>query len=82
MYFLLIGLLFLILKLAAVAPVQSWPWWAVLAPFALAAAWWTFADATGYYKRREMRKMEEKAALRRERNVAAIKPDRKSRGPR
>ena len=79
MYFLLIGLVLLVLKLAGLTPVQNWPWWAVLLPFGFAAAWWTFADATGYYKRREMRKMDEKAARRREKNLEAIKPDQKSR---
>lgn len=82
MYFVLLGVLFLVLKLASVSPVHGWPWWAVLLPFGLAAAWWAFADATGYSKRREMRKLDEKAASRRERNLNALKPESKSRRPR
>lgn len=78
MGFLLLGLALVGLKLAGIQPVAVWPWWGVLVPFGLAMAWWTFADATGYYKRREMRKMEEKVAERRKRNVEALKPGRKS----
>ncbi len=78
MGFLLLGLALLGLKFAGIQPVADWPWWGVLAPFGLAMAWWAFADATGYYKRREMRKMDEKAAERRKRNVDALKTGRKS----
>ena len=77
MYFLVLGVLFLLLKLAGIGPVEAWPWWGVLAPFGLAAAWWMFADASGYYKRREMRKMNAKVASRRERNLTALKGDHK-----
>lgn len=78
MYFLLLGLALLGLKLAGVDPVTACPWWAVLAPFGLAIAWWAFADRTGYYKRREMRKLAEKTAARREHHIQALKPRGKS----
>jgi small Trp-rich protein len=32
--------------------VALWPWWVVLTPFALAVAWWTWADMSGYTKRK------------------------------
>ena len=72
MYFVLLGLLLLGLKLAEVGPVAAWPWYGVLAPFAGAVIWWAWADATGYYKRREMRKLDQKKDLRRQRTMDAL----------
>lgn len=72
MYFVLLGLLLLTLKLAGIGPVAQWAWWWVLSPFLAAVLWWAWADATGYYKRREMRKMDEKRAKRRERDMDAL----------
>ena len=39
--------------------VAEWSWWIVLTPFALAAAWWQWADWSGYTKRKEMEKMDD-----------------------
>lgn len=72
MYLVIVGLLLLGLKLSEWGPVASWAWWVVLSPFAGAVVWWAWADATGYYKRREMRKLEEKQEKRRERSLEAI----------
>ncbi|MBP8821547.1 MAG: TIGR04438 family Trp-rich protein [Brachymonas sp.] len=58
MYFLGIGIVLLILKLMQIGPVGGWSWLIVLTPFALAAAWWVWADASGYTKRKEMEKMD------------------------
>lgn len=52
MYLLGIGIVLLALKYLEVAPVAAWSWWIVLSPFALAVAWWTWADASGYTKRK------------------------------
>ena len=60
MYFLLIGVVALALKSLGIGPVAAWSWWVVLLPFALAAAWWDFADASGYTKRREVDKMDKR----------------------
>jgi small Trp-rich protein len=60
MWFLLLGVAGLLLKYFEVAPVASWSWWLVLSPFALAVAWWAWADASGYTKRKEMDKMEKR----------------------
>ncbi len=60
MYLLLIGIVALALKYLEVAPVADWSWWLVLSPFALAAAWWAWADSSGYTKRREMEKMDKR----------------------
>jgi small Trp-rich protein len=52
MYLLVLGIILLALKYFEVGPVATWPWWAVLAPFALAAVWWAWADWSGYTKRK------------------------------
>ena len=72
MYLVLLGLLLVALKLAEVGPPTQWPWWGVLLPFAGAVVWWAWADATGYYKRREMRKLEEKKVARRDREMTSL----------
>lgn len=72
MYFVLLGLLLMVLKWTETGPVAQWAWWWVLSPFLGAVLWWAWADATGYYQRREMRKMDEKRDLRRERDMDAL----------
>ena len=52
MLFLLLGLLGLGLKYFEVGMVAGWSWWIVLSPFALAVAWWAWADSSGYTKRK------------------------------
>ncbi len=54
MYLLGIGLVLLAMKYLAVDPVAAWSWWLVMSPFVLAVAWWTWADNTGYTKRKAM----------------------------
>lgn len=80
MYFVLLGLLLLVMKIAEFGPVATWPWWGVLMPFGGAVLWWAWADATGYYKRREMRKLDEKRDSRRERAMDALGTNKKRRG--
>jgi small Trp-rich protein len=72
MYFLGLGLVLLLLKYLEIGPVASWSWWVVLAPFGLAVAWWTWADHTGYTKRRAMEKMEQRKRDRIEKNKEAL----------
>lgn len=64
MYFLLIGIVALLMKYLEVDPVAAWSWWVVLSPFALAAAWWTWADKSGYTKRVEVEKMDKRKQVR------------------
>ncbi|MFZ4286840.1 TIGR04438 family Trp-rich protein [Variovorax sp. HJSM1_2] len=52
MYLLVLGIVLLLLKYLEIGPVAVWSWWTVLAPFALAAAWWAWADYSGYTKRK------------------------------
>lgn len=72
MAFLILGILLLAMKLAELGPVAGWAWWIVLAPFALAVAWWGLADSTGLTQRRAMDKMERLKAERRDRNLEAL----------
>ena len=76
MVFIVIGVLLIVAKLADVGPVAGWSWWVVLAPFACAALWWAFADASGLTKRREMDKLEEKKVERRRKAMEALGIDR------
>ena len=64
MYFLLMGVLALGLKYFEIEPVSALSWWWVLSPFALAVAWWAWADASGYTKRTEMKKMDNRKVKR------------------
>ena len=72
MYFVVLGVLLLGLKLAALGPVGEWAWWLVLLPFGLAVAWWGWADASGYTKRRAMDAMEAKREERRRKHMEAL----------
>jgi small Trp-rich protein len=64
MAFLIIGVLALLMKFMEFGPVATLPWWMVLSPFGLAVAWWAWADKSGYTKRAEIKKMEERRLLR------------------
>ena len=57
MYLLLAGIGLLIWNYNRIGFVADMSWWWALSPFALAVAWWTWADMTGYTKRKEMEKM-------------------------
>jgi small Trp-rich protein len=79
MYLVVLGVLLLIMKIADFGPVGAWSWWFVLAPFAGAAAWWAWADASGLTKRREIDKMEDKKRQRRVDNLDKLGMDAKGR---
>jgi len=52
MLFLGLGIVLLALKYLEFGVVAGWSWFAVLSPFALAVAWWSWADWSGYTKRK------------------------------
>lgn len=58
MLFLLLGLLGVGLKYFEVGMVAGWSWWIVLSPFAMAVAWWAWADWSGYTKRKVVEREE------------------------
>jgi len=72
MAFMILGVAFLAMKLAEFGPVAEWSWIWVLAPFALATAWWGFVDKVGLTQRRAMDKMEARKTERRNRNLEAL----------
>lgn len=72
MLFLVVGLLLLVMKIAEFGPVAEWSWIVVLAPFALAVAWWAFADMSGFTQRRAIQRMEDRKRERRERDMKAL----------
>ena len=60
MFLLGIGLLLLALKVLEIGAVANWSWYVIAAPFLLTVAWWAWADATGYTKRKAMEKMDQR----------------------
>jgi len=75
MWVLGLGLLALALKYFEIGMVATWSWWIVLSPFAMAVAWWAWADSSGYTKRkiveRENRRKQER--IDRQKNNMGIK---------
>ena len=72
MVFIVVGCLLIALKLAEFGPVAVWPWWLVLTPFGLAMLWWWYADASGWTKRREMDRMEDRKTQRRRNSMERL----------
>ncbi len=72
MWFVVLGVLLIALKLAEIGFVAMWSWWWVLSPFAAAAVWWAYADSSGLTKKREMDKLDSKKLERRRRNMEAL----------
>lgn len=72
MWLIVIGVLLIVLKLAEFGPIGALSWWWVLSPFVLAVLWWEFADKSGYTKRKEMDKLDERREARRQRSLEAL----------
>ena len=72
MYLLGLGIVLLLMKYLEIDPVAAWSWWVVLSPFALAVAWWAWADSTGYTKRKAMEKENARRKARIDKNKEAI----------
>ena len=72
MYFLGLGLILLAMKYLEIGPVANWSWWLVMAPFALAVAWWAWADSSGYTKRKAMEREDARRKARVDKNKEAI----------
>jgi len=51
-----LGLILMALKYLEIGPVAAWDWWVVLSPFALAVAWWSWVDWSGYTKKKAVQK--------------------------
>ncbi len=72
MYLVILGVLLLVAKMAEWGPPAVWSWWIVFAPFGGAVLWWHFADTSGWTKRHEMSRMDERKQKRRERAMTAL----------
>ncbi len=79
MYLLGLGLVFLMLKYIEWGPVAMWSWWLVLLPFALAVAWWAWADSTGYTKKKAMEREDRRRDDRRARQKESLEASYKNR---
>lgn len=72
MYFVALGVILLVMKLAELGPVGQWGWIAVLWPFAAAMLWWAYADKVGLTQKRAMDRMEERKDERRRKHLVAL----------
>lgn len=72
MWFVAIGAVLVLFKLVGWGAVALWSWWWVLAPFALAALWWTFSDASGLTRRKAAAKEDQRVEKRRQRHFEAM----------
>ncbi len=78
MYFLGLGVVLLLLKYLEIGPLADWSWWWMLTPFVLAILWWTWADASGYTKRKAMEIEEKRMQDRRDRTKEALEANYKN----
>jgi small Trp-rich protein len=72
MYLLGLGVILLVLKYLEIGPVALWAWWWVLSPFALAVVWWSWADWSGYTKRKAMEQEEARKQARIDKSRASL----------
>ena len=79
MYFVGLGLIFMAMKYLEIGPVANWEWWIVLSPFGLAVVWWSWADSTGYTKRKAMELEDAKRQARVDKSKEALGTLRKKR---
>ena len=72
MYLLGIGIILLAMKYFEIGPVAAWSWLVVLAPFGLAVVWWTWADWSGYTKKKAVERENQKKRARLDKAKDAI----------
>lgn len=75
MAFVLIGVLFVVLRVGGWVEFHKepfWAWFIVLAPFALAVLWWLWSDGSGRTQRKAMEAMDAKKAARRQQQMEAL----------
>ncbi|MDO5086547.1 MAG: TIGR04438 family Trp-rich protein [Comamonadaceae bacterium] len=76
MYLLGLGILLTLLKYFEYGPVAHWEWWQVLLPYAGAVIWWSWADWSGYTKRKAMEREDQRRLdrINRQREAIGQKP--------
>ena len=72
MYLLVLGIVLLALKYIEFGPVAEWSWWVVLSPFALSVVWWTWADWSGYTKKKAVQRENERKQARIDKSKEAL----------
>lgn len=72
MYAVGLGVILMLMKYLDVDPVVNWAWWWVLSPFAVAVAWWMWADASGWTKKQAMKRENDRRQARIDKNREAI----------
>lgn len=76
MWFVAIGVVMVLMQFFGIGPLASWTWandWVMLLlPFALAVAWWTWSDATGYTRKKAMQRDDERRVARRQKAIDAL----------
>ena len=72
MLLLLIGIVLLALKYLEIGQVAEWSWLDVLSPFALAVVWWTWADWSGYTKRKAVERENKRKQIRVDKSREAL----------
>ncbi len=74
MFFVLLGVIGILLKYLEIGFVAQWDWWMVLSPFGMAIAWWTIIDMTGYAKHKAEKEEEarKKERIRRSREAMGL----------
>lgn len=79
MYFLGLGIILLLMKYLEMDPVAAWSWFVVLAPFGLAVAWWSWADASGYTRRKAMEREDQRRLdrINKQRDAMGLKKKRR-----
>ncbi|MBX9871112.1 MAG: TIGR04438 family Trp-rich protein [Burkholderiaceae bacterium] len=79
MYFLGLGIILLLMKYLEIDPVAAWSWFVVLAPFGLAVAWWAWADASGYTRRKAMEREDQRRLdrINKQRDAMGLKKKRR-----
>ena len=85
MFFVIVGVIVILLNLAGIGPIGEWTWNLTgdlrkfCVPFGLAIVWWIWTDASGLDKRREIAKMDAKKQARRAQNMATLGMDERGR---
>lgn len=72
MWLLIIALLLTVLKFLEVGPLAQWSWWWLLLPYGLTAAWWSYADFSGYTRSQALRQEDERVKRRIQRQKDAL----------
>ncbi len=79
MYLLGLGIILMLMKYLEFGPVANWSWLWVLSPLPAAIAWWSWADSSGYTKRKAMEREDQRRQERLDRTKDAIGTNYKKR---